>query len=282
MNQHYTNDLMKSFYCFVDNLVCGVAGGAAYGTYGLQPTTDSSFPGLINFVADAPIRQFVNDTSIAAAPVFTSYINGLSVVGFNASNATAYCSLAQPTNPNLYLNGVGVAGHVKTFASYLNNKALSRVLEDNDGYPCIYVQNAASENMPFALGRIFNSVISVRLLVFTDRTHEFDSVYSFLSDQKLKEIPYTQYQGHGGASPAAAYNPAISVNNYGNFTYDYFSMKRTAEAIGAPRMLLWSVRTAGLKMSLGKFKNTNRDFFMGYIDCEIQAIRTVGEYGPNL
>lgn len=281
MNQHYSNDVMKSFYCFVDNLVCGVAGGAAYGTYGLQPTTDSSFPGLINFVADAPIRQFVNDTSIAAAPVFTSYVGGLSVVGSNASNATAYCSLADPLNLNLYLNGVGVAGHVKTFASYLNNKALSRVLEDNDGYPCIYVQNASSENVPVCFGRVFNSIFGVRLLVFTDRTHEFDIVYSYLADQKMQEIPYFQYQGNGGDSPAAAYNPAISVNNYGNFTYNYSSMKRTAAAIGAPRMLLWSVKTAGLKMSLGKFKNTNRDFFMGYIDCEIQAIRSVGEYTPN-
>lgn len=289
MKQHYSNDLMKSVYCYVDNLICSKAGGFYNTSFILSPAKDSELQGYMSFVPGVPIRQFVNDTSVPnrIAPTFTPGVAGISVAGFSHGKGTVYCSVSGPSDPSLYTNSLQGQASVKDFAIYLSNKSLNSILEDNDGYSAIYVQVMSAGNQPFCFGRVFNTIYNVRLTVITDKTSGFDAVYGFLMDQKMEEIPYVQYQGHGGDFPFGPFNPIGAANSFGNFTYDYDAIKVYSEVLengdpaGPPKITLWNAKSAGLRTSLGKFKNTNREFFMGFIDCEIQVVRSVGDYLPN-
>jgi hypothetical protein len=207
MKATYINNLMSSFYLWLDHEV--LARGEAFINYSgkLYNSSDPNFP--TNSVYSAPFRQWVYDSSIPNANIpsgvfidgnyTTRGTNGLNIDfnkgrailnnGFNSTNVTASYSFKEY---NIYYTDEREEKLLFEKAYNITPKvtqAMSGLNYLDTPYPCIFIKHRMGENVPFAFGGEDSTQTMIRCIVLASNSFSLDGLISILSDSARKVFP---------------------------------------------------------------------------------------------
>jgi hypothetical protein len=211
MKATYINNLMSSFYLWLDHEV--LSRGEAFINYSgkLYSSPDPNFPTMQ--VYSAPFRQWVYDSSVQNANIPSgifvdgSYVargtNGLNI-DFNKGRAIISGSVSNDVTANYSFKEYNIYYTDEREEKLLFEKAYNitpKVTQVTGGlgyldtpYPCIFIKHRMGENIPFALGGQDSTETSLRCIILASNSFSLDGLISILSDSARKVFPVLEPQ----------------------------------------------------------------------------------------
>lgn len=206
MKATYVNNLMSSFYLWIDHEI--LARGEAFINYSgkLYNSPDPNFPNMQ--VYGAPFRQWVYDSSIPNVNIPSGIFvngnytprgtNGLSI-DFNKGRAIISGNASNNITVNYSFKEYNIYYTDEREEKLLFEKAynitpkISQVTGAlgylDTPYPCIFIKHRVGENIPFAFGGQDSTETSLRCIVLASNSFSLDGVISILSDSARKVFP---------------------------------------------------------------------------------------------
>jgi hypothetical protein len=211
MKATYINNLMSSFYLWLDHEV--LSKGEAFINYSgkLYSSPDPNFPTMQ--IYSAPFRQWVYDSSVQNANIPSgifvdgSYVargtNGLNI-DFNKGRAIISGSVSNNVTVNYSFKEYNIYYTDEREEKLLFEKAYNitpKVNQVTGGlgyldtpYPCIFIKHRMGENIPFALGGQDSTETSLRCIILASNSFSLDGLISILSDSARKVFPVLEPQ----------------------------------------------------------------------------------------
>jgi hypothetical protein len=210
MKNSYLNNLMSSFYLWLDHEI--LTQGEAFVNYtgNLYSSSDPSFDG-ISSIYSSPFRQWVYDSSVPGATIPSGvYVNGTSFIPRSTSGLALDYNKGRAIFSNNIINGLNAsAGFAyKDYNIYYTDEKEEKLLFENSyslssyiqgvtgalaydelPFPCIFVKNKATENSPFAFGGQNNTDTRVRCIILASNSFSMDSLISISADTYGKNFP---------------------------------------------------------------------------------------------
>jgi hypothetical protein len=207
MKATYANNLMSSFYLWIDHEI--LARGEAFINYSgkLYKSSDPNFPN--NSIYGSPFRQWVYDSSIQNTNIPSGiYVNGSFVsrstnglnLDFNKGRAIF--------NNNLISGDITAAYSFKEYNIYYTDEREEKLLFEkaynvtpkvsqvtgslgylDNPYPCIFIKHRSAENIPFAFGGEDSTETVIRCIILASNSFSLDGVISILNDSARKVFP---------------------------------------------------------------------------------------------
>lgn len=207
MKATYINNLMSSFYLWLDHEI--LTYGEAFTNYSgkLYSSTDPNFPN--NSIFGAPFRQWVYDSSVPNANIPSGvFINGdyvaRGVSGLNIDFNKGRAIL----NNGVSSEDITINYSFKEYNIYYTDEREEKLLFEkaynitpkvtqvtgslgylDTPYPCIFIKHQMGENIPFAFGGEDSTQTMVRCIVLASNSFSLDGLISVLSDSVRKVFP---------------------------------------------------------------------------------------------
>jgi len=206
MKATYINNLMSSFYLWLDHEV--LAMGEAFINYSgkLYNSTDPNFPN--RSIYGAPFRQWVYDSSIPNANIPSGvFINGSPVargvsglnIDFNKGRAILSGNVSGNVSASYSLKEYNIYYTDEREEKLLFEKAYNVTPKINQvtgalgpldtPYPCIFIKHRSAENIPFSFGGQDSTETMLRCIVLASNSFSLDGLISILSDSARKVFP---------------------------------------------------------------------------------------------
>jgi hypothetical protein len=212
MKASYINNLMSSFYLWLDHEVLAL--GEAFINYSgkLYNSPDPNFPN--NSIFGSPFRQWVYDSSIPNANIPSGvFINNnylaRGVSGLNIDFNKGRAILNNGLNPN----NITANYSFKEYNIYYTDEREEKLLFEkaynitpkvtqvtgslgyiDNPYPCIFIKHRMGENVPFAFGGEDTTQTMIRCIVLASNSFSLDGLISILSDSARKVFPVLNAQ----------------------------------------------------------------------------------------
>ena len=206
MKATYINNLMSSFYLWLDHEV--LERGEAFINYSgkLYTSPDPNFPNMQ--VYGAPFRQWVYDSSVTNANIPSGiFVNGnyvtRGVSGLNIDFNKGRAIISGSTS-----NNVTASYSFKEYNIYYTDEREEKLLFEKAynitpkvtqvtgalgyldvPYPCIFIKHRMGENIPFAFGGEDSTQTMIRCIVLASNSFSLDGLISILSDSARKVFP---------------------------------------------------------------------------------------------
>jgi len=206
MKATYINNLMSSFYLWLDHEV--LERGEAFVNYSgkLYTSLDPNFPNMQ--VYGAPFRQWVYDSSVPNANIPSGiFVNGnyvaRGVSGLNIDFNKGRAIISGSTS-----NNVTASYSFKEYNIYYTDEREEKLLFEkaynitpkvtqvtgslgylDAPYPCIFIKHRMGENIPFAFGGEDSTQTMIRCIVLASNSFSLDGLISILSDSARKVFP---------------------------------------------------------------------------------------------
>lgn len=259
---------------FLDNRL--LSSGEAYFNHSgsFYPTTNL-YSGRYTY--SLPYKQLVNDISISGATQMTGVsLNGINIgvgtsglLNINHYQGTVDFGTQLPSSArltanfavkeaNLYISSSSDDSLVfenKYFRNTKYSQSLSGLNPKTYPLPAIFLKNRGSEDKPFCLGSVDNTVIDVRAIVITDDPYLTDGICSILRD--------THFRRFGLVTP-----PFDARQAFTGTLYNYDSLGPPASVSGA---LIQKVRVS--KILNGTAGYGDNDIEVSFVDFEISQVR---------
>ena len=279
MIEQFQHKLTTSFFLWFDNFL--LTKGEAYTNttgeffYYDDPRVDSDYN-----VFGSPYKQWVTDSGIAGVTVPT----GIFVGGGESGRPDGFVfdfDIGRVLTPTNVLSGSSVTGAfaVKDFNVYFTNDTEEDLIVENkykvnsrlpsasydyiapydDVVPAIFLSMAQTENKPFALGGMVDTVIQGKAVVMAEDPYQLDGVLSIFADsvnEIFTAIPFTGY-------------PITELGDLKNNTYSYSGVKESYETDTS--FFVDKVRTS--KLSDRVRKSLANELYVGFIDFDLQQHR---------
>lgn len=279
MKTSYINNLMSSFYLWLDHEILNK--GEAFINYTGQLYKNYD-PNFHNFsIYSSPFRQWVYDESIIGANIPSGvYINnnfiskGVSGLSIDYNKGRAIFNKNVNINSNIYTNYA-----LKEFNIYYTDEREESLLFEKSysvrpkthqitgglnyldiPYPCIFIKNKSTENIPFALGGEDLTFSTIRCVVLTNNSFSLDSIISVLNDSARKVFPVL----HENDFP---------FNYFGDFkTGNSFNYINLCKSQPKSNMVLIE-KVVVSKLDEVQNSDINKKVVAGIIDFEISSVR---------
>jgi hypothetical protein len=206
MKATYINNLMSSFYLWLDHEV--LERGEAFINYSgkLYTSPDPNFPNMQ--VYGAPFRQWVYDNSVPNANIPSGiFING-SYVARGTSGLNIDFNKGRAIISGSTSNNVTASYSFKEYNIYYTDEREEKLLFEKAynitpkvtqvtgalgyldiPYPCIFIKHRMGENIPFAFGGEDSTQTMIRCIALASNSFSLDGLISILSDSARKVFP---------------------------------------------------------------------------------------------
>lgn len=207
MKASYINNLMSSFYLWLDHEILNR--GEAFINYSgkLYSSIDTNFPN--NSVYSGPFRQWVYDSSLPNVNIPSGvFINDnyipRGVSGLNIDFNKGRVIL----NNGVLSNNITTSYSFKEYNLYYTDEREEKLLFEKAynitpkvsqitgglsyldiPYPCIFIKHRKGENIPFAFGGEDSTETMIRCIVLASNSFSLDGLISILSDSARKVFP---------------------------------------------------------------------------------------------
>jgi hypothetical protein len=206
MKATYINNLMSSFYLWLDHEV--LERGEAFINYSgkLYTSPDPNFPNMQ--VYGAPFRQWVYDSSVPNANIPSGiFVNGSYVargvsglnIDFNKGRAIISGSTSNNVTANYSFKEYNIYYTDEREEKLLFEKAYNitpKVTQVTGAlgyldapYPCIFIKHRMGENIPYAFGGEDSTQTMIRCIALASNSFSLDGLISILSDSARKVFP---------------------------------------------------------------------------------------------
>jgi len=285
MIEQFQHKLTTSFFLWFDNFL--LTKGEAYTNttgeffYYDDPRVDSDYN-----VFGSPYKQWVTDSGIAGVTVPTGVFVGSRFNPHNGESGRPDGFVFDFDNgrvltPTTVTSGSSVTGSftVKDFNVYFTNDTEEDLIVENkykvnsrlpsasydyiapydDVVPAIFLSMAQSENKPFALGGMVDTVIQGKAVVMAEDPYQLDGVLSIFADsvnEIFTAIPFTGY-------------PITELGDLKGNSYSYSGVKKPYETNAS--FFVDKVRTS--KLSDRVRKSLANELYVGFIDFDLQQHR---------
>ena len=282
MKATYVNNLMSSFYLWLDHEV--LERGEAFINYSgkLYNSPDPNFPNMQ--VYGAPFRQWVYDSSVPNANIpsgvfingnyTTRGTNGLNI-DFNKGRAIISGNAA---------NNVTASYSFKEYNIYYTDEREEKLLFEKSynitpkvsqitgalgyldaPYPCIFIKHTVGENVPFAFGGEDSTKTTIRCIALGSNSFSLDGLISILSDSARKVFPVFGPQD-------------FPFNYFGDFKNGNSFNYKSICATQPQSSLVYIDRVTVSKLDEIDNAKINKKCVAALIDFELSDIRTPRSY----
>ena len=282
MKATYVNNLMSSFYLWLDHEV--LEKGEAFINYSgkLYNSPDPNFPNMQ--VYGAPFRQWVYDSSVPNANIpsgvfingnyTTRGTNGLNI-DFNKGRAIISGNAA---------NNVTASYSFKEYNIYYTDEREEKLLFEKSynitpkvsqitgalsyldaPYPCIFIKHTVGENIPFAFGGEDSTKTTIRCIALGSNSFSLDGLISILSDSARKVFPVFGPQD-------------FPFNYFGDFKNGNSFNYKSICATQPQSSLVYIDRVTVSKLDEIDNAKINKKCVAALIDFELSDIRTPRSY----
>jgi len=206
MKATYINNLMSSFYLWLDHEV--LAMGEAFTNYSgkLYSSTDPNFPN--RSIYGAPFRQWVYDSSVPNVNI----PSGVFINGNHLARGTSGLNI--DFNKGRAILSGNISGNVsarysfKEYNIYYTDEREEKLLFEkaynvtpkvhqvtgalgflDTPYPCIFIKHRSAENIPFAFGGQDSTETIIRCIILASNSFSLDGLISILNDSARKVFP---------------------------------------------------------------------------------------------
>jgi hypothetical protein len=207
MKATYTNNLMSSFYLWLDHEI--LSRGEAFINYSgeLYPSSDPNFPN--NKIYGSPFRQWVYDESIQNANIPSGIYSGNLFLPRGSNGLALDFNKGRVIFNNNFNSGNFIASYsFKEYNLYYTDEREERLLFEkaynvtprvdqvtgsldylDNPYPCIFIKHSVAENIPFAFGGEDSTETIIRCIALGANSFSLDGLISILSDSARKVFP---------------------------------------------------------------------------------------------
>lgn len=279
MKAQFINILQYSFFSFIEHGFLN-NGEAYYNTSSkFYYVEDKRQPQYYRY--SAPYKQFIHDSSISGANIFSGVSgsfgllgNGTSGVRFDYDNG----SILVPTSLGKNLNITGSYA-VKDFNFYKANDLLEPVITENKyemnsrfkrtqsgispySYvmPAIFISNRFGENKPFALGGLKDNECYFSCVLVHEDSDVIDGALSVLQDFCHKSFPILPLSSD-------------PLDQFGALKTGHFSYDDLAAVYNTPGNLSF-IQSVRISKISDKIKS-DPNLFYGIADFKISSIRQI-------
>ena len=206
MKATYVNNLMSSFYLWLDHEVLDRGEAFINYTGKLYNSPDPNFPN--SSVYGAPFRQWVYDSSIPNVNIPSGvFINGSYVargtnglnLDFNKGRAIISGNASSNVSVNYSFKEYNIYYTDEREEKLLFEKAYNATPKVSQvtgalgyldiPYPCIFIKHRVGENIPFAFGGQDSTQTTIRCIALGLSSFSLDGLISILSDSARKVFP---------------------------------------------------------------------------------------------
>jgi len=285
MKVQFDHELQSSFYLWFDDRVTRMMSGIkpevgmSFGYYEDTNDIPSSLDGYY-----APYRQLLSNGEDVPSGV---YINN---VLYNQDTTTAGQYLLIDHNqgrvildPNYYGSNLNVSGNFSTkdFNIYMTNETEEELLIENtfilasdsktqlekagelniDHYviPAAFITMSRSENKPFAMGGLDQTLYNIRTVVIADSNYGLDAMLSHFRDTQNLTVPLVPYENF----------PFGEYFHIKEPPYTYTGLVNTKK----PDIWIQKVKTSKL-YDRNSVLNLSKGAKVGFIDFELNIVRS--------
>jgi hypothetical protein len=271
---------MSSFYLWLDHEI--LEKGEAFTNYtgSLFPTYDPSLDG-ISSVYSSPFRQWVYDSSIVGATIPSGvFIDDISPINRGESGlALDYNRGRVIFNNNLIGNQNISAGFAhKDYNLYYTDEKEEKILfensysitsaiqgitgglsHDESPFPCIFLKNRLTDNIPFAFGGHKKTETMIRCIVLATNSFSLDGLMSILNDSLEKTFPVFSAS-------------ELPFDYLGDFKYTGFNYKEMCENYDLANLAYIDNVTVS-KLDEIRNSKTNKKSIGAFIDFDVANVR---------
>lgn len=208
MKATYLNNLMSSFYLWLDHEI--LYKGEAFTNHNgkLYATQDPNFP--TSKIYGSAFRQWVYDSSITGANIPSGVFINNTFVNKNVSGLAIDYNKGRVIFNNNQVNTQNITTNysLKEYNIYYTDEREEKLLFEKAyqitpkitqvtgalnyldiPYPCIFIKHRNSENIPFAFGGQDTTSSMLRCIIMASNSFSLDGVISILNDSARKVFP---------------------------------------------------------------------------------------------
>jgi hypothetical protein len=208
MKATYLNNLMSSFYLWIDHEILSKGDAFINHSGKLYTTEDPNFP--TSKIYGSAFRQWVYDSSITGANIPSGVLINNTRVNKNVSGLAIDYNKGRVIFNNSQVNTQNITTNysLKEYNIYYTDEREEKLLFEKAyqitpkvnqitgslnyldvPYPCIFIKHRNSENIPFAFGGQDTTSSMLRCIILASNSFSLDGVISILNDSARKVFP---------------------------------------------------------------------------------------------
>ena len=209
MKALYLNNLITSFYLWIDHEILSKGGAFINYTGKLYNSYDPNYDGFSS-VYSSPFKQWVYDSSIEGAIIPSGVYNNGNFITKNTSGLAIDYNNGRVIFSNNTINNNNLTAQysLKEFNIYFTDEKEDKLLFENSysvrpkfsqitgglgyadiPYPCIFIKNRSNENIPYAFGGEDKTESMIRCIILAKDSFSMDGILSILNDSSKKVFP---------------------------------------------------------------------------------------------